>query len=91
MCAKKSSDVATASTLDFIMNVINVGLFVLGIFLITLGIVYIANPVYDYLVRIGTIIIIGGIIGMVVGVWGIINHARIVRRMQVQAKANLNY
>jgi len=87
--AKKSSELN--SNIDKWTNFVNFGLTVIGIVFIVMGMIYLNNSQYDYLVKIGTIIIVAGAIAICIGVWGVITHARTMKVMKAQAKADLNY
>ena len=87
--SKKSSEIN--SKVDTWTNIVNIGLTIIGTVLISMGIIYMLNQQYDYLMKVGIIIVIAGIIAIIIGIWGVITHARTARTMKAQAKANLNY
>lgn len=89
MPLKKSTEVG--SSVDVVTNILNVVLIIIGATLVSLGIFYMYNGDYDYLMRLGTIIVSAGAVAMLIGLWGFITHGRIVKRMKAQAKADLNY
>jgi hypothetical protein len=88
---KKRSAIDVASSVDLITNIVNVGLIIIGVVLISLGIFYLVYNMYDYLLRIGILLVIAGAISIFIGFWGFLKHARIVKKMKLEAKANLNY
>jgi putative flippase GtrA len=87
--AKKSSEVHTA--IDTWTNIVNLSLIIIGGVLISLAIYYILQTRYPSMVQLGYIMIIAGIITITIGLIGFTWHLKIVRRMQAEAKANLNY
>ena len=89
MCCAKKNEINTS--IDLVTNIVNIGLVIAGIFLITLGLVYLMANLYDYIVQLGIILIAAGCIAILVGGWGTFSHARIVKKMKAQAKANVNY
>ena len=77
--------------LDVIVNLLNIGLIILAGFLIGFGSFYISQSQYPYLINLGAIMVACGLFAILVGGWGFRKHYKMMKKMKLQAKLDLNY
>ena len=85
----KKKEVNTA--VDTITNIVNLVMIILGGALNSLAVYFLLQTRYQYLVNLGIVMIIIGIIVIFLGIFGFTWHLKVFRKMLKEAKENLNY